>query len=62
MNTSINYRKSRFVIGFLSLFSLAFLTNAPFETNPQNCEMVNLPEKKKKEKQKGDKDYKPLSD
>jgi len=41
-------KQGRLLIGFLSLFSLSFLTRAPFEHNPQDCELNCVPEKRKK--------------
>lgn len=41
-------KQGRLLMGFLSLFSLSFLTRAPFEQNPQDCEMICVLEKKKK--------------
>jgi hypothetical protein len=50
------YKQSRLVIGFVSLFSMAFLSAAPFEKNPQNCEMVSTIGKKNKDKKQAEDD------
>jgi hypothetical protein len=45
------FKQGRLLVGFLSIFSLSFLTRAPFERNPQDCEMICVPGKKKKSAQ-----------
>lgn len=45
-------KQGRLLVSFLSLFSLSFLTRAPFEQNPQDCEMICVLEKKKKPAEK----------
>lgn len=40
-------KQGRLLMGFLSLFSLSFLTRAPFEHNPQDCELICVREKRK---------------
>jgi hypothetical protein len=40
---------SKLIIGFVSVISMSFLKSAPFERNPQNCEMISVTKKKKKE-------------
>ncbi|MDN5284648.1 MAG: hypothetical protein JWR38_922 [Mucilaginibacter sp.] len=39
---------SKLIIGLVSLLSMSFLSSAPFEKNPQDCEMVSVIKKKKK--------------
>ncbi|MET3498482.1 hypothetical protein FHW88_000803 [Mucilaginibacter sp. SG538B] len=41
-------KQGRLLMGFLSLFSLSFLTRAPFERNPQDCELICVTGKRKK--------------
>ncbi|WPU96126.1 hypothetical protein SNE25_11405 [Mucilaginibacter sabulilitoris] len=42
------YIPGRLMIGFISLFFMTLLSRAPFETNPQDCEMTSVVQKKKK--------------
>ncbi|MEN0052631.1 MAG: hypothetical protein AAGC65_03135 [Mucilaginibacter sp.] len=47
MNIFSNYKQGRLIIGLASLLSMSLLTSAPFESNPQNCELVSVIKKNK---------------
>jgi len=47
MNSPVKYRQSRLLISIISLFSMSFLTRAPFENNPQDCAMISVAGKTK---------------
>lgn len=47
MNKLSKYGQNKLIIGLVSLLSMSFLASAPFESNPQDCEMVSVPRKKK---------------
>jgi hypothetical protein len=47
MNKPSKYKQSRLIIGLVSLLSMSMLTSAPFESNPQNCELVSAIKKNK---------------
>ena len=47
MNKPGKYKQSRLIIGLVSLLSMSMLTSAPFESNPQNCELVSVIKKSK---------------
>ncbi|MDR6941424.1 hypothetical protein [Mucilaginibacter pocheonensis] len=48
MNKLSKYNQCKFLIGFVSLFSMSLLSRAPFENNPQNCEMISVVKRRKK--------------
>ena len=56
MNSTGKYRQSRLLISVISLFSMSFLTRAPFENNPQDCAMISVA-KKGKNKQSINEDH-----
>jgi hypothetical protein len=47
MNKLSKYGQNRLIIGLVSLLSMSMLTSAPFESNPQNCEMISVVKKNK---------------
>jgi hypothetical protein len=47
MNKTGKYKQSKLIIGLVSLLSMSMLTSAPFESNPQNCELVSIIKKNK---------------
>jgi hypothetical protein len=47
-NKISKYGQNRLIIGLISLLSMSFVTSAPFESNPQDCELISVPLKKKK--------------
>jgi hypothetical protein len=47
MNKLSKYGQNKLIIGLVSLLSMSFLASAPFESNPQDCEMISVPPKKK---------------
>jgi len=47
MNNLSKYKQSRLIIGLVSLLSMSLLASAPFESNPQNCELVSVIKKSK---------------
>jgi hypothetical protein len=49
MNQLSKYGRDRFIAGLISLFSISFLASAPFEKNPQDCEMISVTSRKKKQ-------------
>ncbi|SDP97965.1 hypothetical protein SAMN05428975_4567 [Mucilaginibacter sp. OK268] len=61
MNSTGKYRQSRLLISIISLFSMSFLTRAPFENNPQDCAMISIAGKKSKSNQPTDEDTMRLS-
>jgi len=48
MNTLSKYGRDRLIAGLISLLSMSFLSSAPFEKNPQDCEMINVIKKRKR--------------
>jgi hypothetical protein len=40
---------SKLIISLVSLLSMSILTSAPFEKNPQDCEMIRIIRKKNKD-------------
>lgn len=53
MNKYSKYGQNKMIIGLLSML---FLISPPFETNTQNCGMITVTVKKKKEEDQTDKD------
>jgi hypothetical protein len=49
MNKLSKYGRDRLIAGLISLLSMSFLTSAPFEKNPQDCEMISVTGRKKKD-------------
>jgi len=49
MNKPGKYKQNRLIAGLVSLLSLSLLAGAPFERNPQDCQMVSITIKKKKD-------------
>ena len=49
MNIFSNYKQGRLIIGLASLLSMSLLTSAPFESNPQNCELLSVIKKTRDE-------------
>ena len=50
MSKFSKYSQSRLVIGLVSLFSVLFVAQARYETNPQDCEMISDTTKRTKPK------------
>jgi hypothetical protein len=48
MNTLSKYGQNRLIIGLISLLSMSFLASAPFESNPQDCQMISAVKRKNK--------------
>jgi hypothetical protein len=48
MNKLSKYGQNKLIIGLVSLLSMSFLSSAPFEKNPQDCEMISVIKKKNK--------------
>lgn len=48
MNNHSKYRQGRLIFGLVSLLFTSFLTRAPFERNPQDCELISVIKTKKK--------------
>lgn len=49
MHRLSKYGQSKLIIGLVSLMSVLFVASASFESNPQDCEMISSPGKKKKD-------------
>jgi hypothetical protein len=49
MNKVSKYGQNKLIIGLVSLLSMSFLSSAPFEKNPQDCEMISMIRKKNKD-------------
>jgi hypothetical protein len=56
MNKLSKYGQNRLIIGLISLLSMSFLASAPFESNPQDCEMISSARKKNKDAYPADDD------
>lgn len=56
MNKLSKYGQNRLIIGLVSLLSMSFLSSAPFEKNPQDCEMISVIRKKNKDGNWADED------
>ena len=55
MNNHSKYRHGRLIFGLVALLSASFLTRAPFEKTPQDCELISvIKPKKKNDRQKSD--------
>lgn len=55
MDTQNKYRHGRLIFGLVALLSASFLTRAPFEKTPQDCELISvIKPKKKNDARKGD--------
>jgi hypothetical protein len=48
MNNHSKCRHGRVIFGLVALLSASFLTRAPFEKNPQDCELISVITPKKK--------------
>jgi hypothetical protein len=48
MNKVSKYSHARRIFGLVSILSMSLLSHAPFEANPQDCEMVSVVKKRRK--------------
>jgi hypothetical protein len=62
MNKISKYGQNRLIIGLISLLSMSFVTSAPFESNPQDCELISVIPKKKNTGYLADEDNMSLPD
>ena len=58
----VKYGQDRLIVGLVSVLSFSFLESAPLEKNPQDCAMISLVSKRRKDEPSARKDEESLPD